>query len=210
MPTDGEGHTADLAAIAAKEEAEVQKHLDEQHAELAKAMGGIYKDLFFAGPFNAHHHFAEVYDGTKALSSDEIITLGHRIQALGRAQRAMKELWEHAMMVHLRTLPERELSDGQTRWYIGVEKKVKPRDFRAMVGVVLDAAEGDLDRLVDVLSTSSFKPGACRELLGQERFDQAFETVVEPDLKTGKPKKTLQAQSLFVAAKAKAKKGGEQ
>lgn len=169
-------------------------------AETAKALKGIREDLTFAGPRDIELVLHEVHEGTQTLSSDQIILLGHRVQALARAARDMKALWEAEMIKHLKTVPGGELSDATDRYYIGIEKKIKPREFRSMVGIVLEAAEGDLDRLVDVLSANAFKPGECRKLLGDAKFKEAFEMIEEEDLKTGKPKKGLQKVPLYLAA----------
>lgn len=77
--------------------------------------------------------------------------------------------------------------DENTRYYVGKETKYKCKDLRATIEMLLCGFS--VEDLVTVLSANAIKAGALKKMIGN--FDDHFETVVTPDLKTGRPKKTL-------------------
>lgn len=90
---------------------------------------------------------------------------------------------------------------GGVRWYVGKEKRVKPRDRVAVLEAVLDLAGGDVAKVAEFLSAGAdtFKAGAIRAAIESSgnfnapRFDDLFETTEVMDLKEGKPKRTLKS-----------------
>lgn len=89
-----------------------------------------------------------------------------------------------------------EFQCGTKRWYEGPEKKVKPRMKAAqLLNFLREKLAGDEDALERCLSSSAIKHGQARKELEDagcaEAFDEAFETIVEPVLKDGKPNTKL-------------------
>lgn len=84
------------------------------------------------------------------------------------------------------------VSLNETRYFVGPNKKVKCNSPYTTLLKCMEEAGGDLDRIGTLLSSDSLKPGACRELLGEEEFNRQFTTTVVDDLKTGKPSARLQ------------------
>lgn len=81
--------------------------------------------------------------------------------------------------------------DEQTRLYIGTKKTVKCRDVGACLAALEEAAGGEIEKVVECLSSSAWKHGACRQLLGPEKYEKCFAETVEQDVKTGKPIKAI-------------------
>ena len=55
-------------------------------------------------------------------------------------------------------------------------KKVKCRDQRALFEVLLDATGGNVDAICELFAADAIKQGATRTLIGDEAFEQHFET----------------------------------
>jgi len=84
------------------------------------------------------------------------------------------------------------------RYYAGTRRERKARENMAVLDAVLEATEGDLEAVTDALSAQPFKAGHCRTLLGDDLFDDLFETTVKDMMKDGVPTKTLlQADDRF-------------
>lgn len=78
-----------------------------------------------------------------------------------------------------------DLVDGDIRYYVGPNKSTKCLDLPGTLRALLEVSGGDLDAVVEVLSSGAFKPGKAKEVLG-EKADGLFETKETTDLKTGK------------------------
>ena len=84
------------------------------------------------------------------------------------------------------------------RYYAGTRRETKARQKLAVLEAVLEATEGDLESFSDAMSSQPFKAGHCRTLLGDDLFDELFETTVKDVMKDGVPTKTLlQADDRF-------------
>ena len=77
-----------------------------------------------------------------------------------------------------------DIEDGEKRYYVAPNKSVKCLDVKGTLGAVLEVAGGDLDAVIECLSSGAFKPAKTKALLG-ERADEFFETTETADLKTG-------------------------
>jgi len=84
-----------------------------------------------------------------------------------------------------------DLVIGTKRYYVGSTKRTKPADNEALAIAAVTACEGDFAAFAEVLSANAFKPGACKHLLGDE-WGQHFTVETVDDIKTGKPKKSVQ------------------
>lgn len=86
-----------------------------------------------------------------------------------------------------------DLEVGDVRYYAGVEKTTKPATtLRALVEKLMEATGGDLDRFTELLSSNAVKPGACKQVLSEDEWRQAFVVTEADEVREGKPKKRVQ------------------
>lgn len=78
---------------------------------------------------------------------------------------------------------------GTVRYYVGVDKTVKCKDVKGTLELMLSSAEGDMDRVAACLSSDAWKHGACKEVLGDKVWAEAFETTSKDKLEEGKAPK---------------------
>lgn len=84
-----------------------------------------------------------------------------------------------------------EVKCGDVRYYVGIEKATRCCDYKNTMIALLNATEGDLDRVVQCLASGAFKPGATGLVLDDGIFRTLFTTEDVKDLKTGKSRKTI-------------------
>jgi hypothetical protein len=94
-----------------------------------------------------------------------------------------------AMLQILTNQPNQSFTHGVIRYYIGTKKSTKPTALKAVAEAVLTATGGDLDGFTQCLSTNAFKPGQCREVLGQATWDTVFRVEEELEVREGKPER---------------------
>lgn len=83
---------------------------------------------------------------------------------------------------------------GHVRYYVGPDKDTKCNNIRDTTAAVLDASGGSVDDFTCTLSTNAFKPGACKKLLGVEKFNSLFTVTERKRLKQdGTEEKQLQS-----------------
>lgn len=95
----------------------------------------------------------------------------------------------------------RDIEVGDVRYYVGVEKKTKPLiPPPAMFRRLAELLGGDEEATLACLASAAFKHGEVKGRLAESLGEQAdaiyaelFETIEELELKTGKPKKSLQS-----------------
>ena len=103
-------------------------------------------------------------------------------------------LLEDAMLKHIIATGE-SITVGMTRYYAGVDKVTKCKDPRALLETMLGL---DIDTAADCLSANAWKPGQCREALG-DAWHEHFEVTERDRLKEGKPQRTLQKADIRFA-----------
>lgn len=122
-------------------------------------------------------------------------------EELVRRARELKAEAEQAAIGWIQRSGE-DLVCGDVRYYVGTEKKVKPKDKAEVLDALLNAKDGDVAGIGEYLSSDPFKHGAVRELVGEEKFTLLFEVRFDADLKTGKPVKGLhKTNAAFVRPK---------
>lgn len=85
-----------------------------------------------------------------------------------------------------------DIQIGPKRYYAGTEKQTRCRDNTKAFIALFDATGGDVEAIArDVLRSDCLKPSAAKQLLGEARYEEHFETTVKPVLKDGAPKKQL-------------------
>lgn len=114
------------------------------------------------------------------------------IDRIDQAKRTMKEI-DAALKESLIDWINRngDITIGTKRYYVGTSKKTKPIDIERLCEAAITAAQGDFAAFAEALSANAFKPGACKQLLGGQ-WDDHFTVEVDQDVKTGKPKKSMQ------------------
>ena len=80
---------------------------------------------------------------------------------------------------------------GPKRYYAGIEKKTTCPDAANGLKTIFDCSGGDFGKVAEMFAANPFKPGACREVLG-DRWGEVFVVEEKLDLKEGKPSKKLQ------------------
>ena len=76
---------------------------------------------------------------------------------------------------------------GDTLYSVGYDRRTKCIDPKSLLSVLLEATEGDLDRVAGCLASDAWKCGASRQTLEEHgrsgEYDRHFETVEIPKLK---------------------------
>lgn len=124
-------------------------------------------------------------------SQDQVLTALEFVKRLGEVQRELKERVNKAAIKYIQA--NGDIQDGTRRFFVGPNKTTKCLDLRKTVEAVLTAAGGDIDALVDVLSTDAFKPGATKKLI-KDKAKDLFETkeTNKLELEQAKPEMKLQ------------------
>lgn len=134
--------------------------------------------------------------------SNELMTLGNALEALdssstpeelaegiqvaenvigafyGRYKELRAEFEEQLTRI-LKEVPE--ITAGGQLYYLGKKKTTRQKPNFDVMCAILDAAQGDTEKIVDCLKASAFKPGTTRKLLGKdtEMFFDEFDEKIE-------------------------------
>ena len=86
-----------------------------------------------------------------------------------------------------------DLTVGAIRYYAGDRRVTKLRDGMKAhaLDAILDAVDGDMDHLAELLAAQPIKHGAASKVLSPAVFAELFETIEKPELRDGKPVKRL-------------------
>ncbi len=117
-------------------------------------------------------------------TSEDFLIAQAVLARVGEIYRELKEKVEAASIDFIER--KGQVEDGEIRYYVGVNKTTKCKHLGLTCKALLDAVGGDVETMVTLLSTAAFKPGACREVLGDD-WQKYFETEETKDLKTGAP-----------------------
>lgn len=137
----------------------------------------------------AEQCIAKLISGIAA--KDDVLDALEVRKRLAEVSRALCKAVEESAIAWLQA--NGEIECGEIRYYAGIEKKTTCTNPKAATVAVLDAAGGDTDKFTECLASGAFKPGACKQLLGEQRFAELFKTEAVPDLKTGRAKTVLVA-----------------
>jgi len=124
------------------------------------------------------------------VSLERMAELRFKIDFLKQFAKEADAKWNAVMLDHVEQNGEQVI--GEIRYYAGVEKKTKCPDKAKGLETILECAGGDFGAVAEMLASDPFKPGACKELLG-ERWGEVFEVTEKAELKEGKPSKKLMA-----------------
>lgn len=114
---------------------------------------------------------------------------------IGAAKRRLKDAEEQLEEFCLTWMPAnhvKELRIGDEVKYPGEKSREKCRNIAAAVTALYEATGGDFEAFCDCLSSNAIKYGAAKKALG-DKYRDHFETIIEMDLITQKPKKILKS-----------------
>ena len=114
-----------------------------------------------------------------------------QLDALMSAARQLKDLLEQAVIEWIEAHGDLHVPGMSVRYYTGTRKSTKCIDVYRTFEAILEAPGGDLDKTLGTLASGAIKHGAARSVLSQEIFDRLFLTEEKPELKEGKPRKSL-------------------
>jgi len=126
---------------------------------------------------------AEVQSGMA--SADDVLSALDFLKQLKEATAKLNADMEAAVIGWINA--NGDLSDGKVRYYVAPNKTTKCLNVRTTLEAIFEAKDGDLDALMDCLSSNPFKPATTIKLIGP-RAEECFKTEEVMDLKTGKPK----------------------
>ena len=78
---------------------------------------------------------------------------------------------------------------GDTRYYNGRSTKTTCESKSLTLQMLLDACDGDFDKIAELLAAQPFKYGAVKSVLSEPEFHACFSVREVEDVKTGKPKR---------------------
>lgn len=137
-------------------------------------------------------------------TAEEVLTMLGAIKAASERQRERQRIAEQVVCGWIEEHGDLEV--GDTRYYVGTEKRTKDVDVARTFDVIVQHAEKvttegevvtDWQAIKRCLSTGAFKPATTKELIGDEAFERCFEVTTVQDLKTGKPKRGLRTANDF-------------
>ena len=86
-----------------------------------------------------------------------------------------------------------DLEHDTKRWYVGTARSTQCRDKMSTLNALFNLCNGDMGRVCEYLASSPFKHGSIKDLMDDETmYRKHFEIIEQQDVKTGKPKKTVQ------------------
>ena len=129
------------------------------------------------------------------IAAEQLRELHGAAKAAQARLRELVQLIELSCIEHIETTGhDIELNDGK-RWYVGSEKKIKAIDDTMILQAVLESSGGDVMKLTTgefgVLTSSPWKNGAVKKLIGEAKFNELFLVTTVQSLETGKVAKVL-------------------
>ena len=123
------------------------------------------------------------------MTAEEAARLVDLIDAMKRRLREVNDQCNRTLMEYIKKNGDLEV--GESRYYVGSEKRVKCRGNEATTKAIVEATDGDISSLAAALCSDPWKHGHVRTVLGNDKFDELFLTEAVEDVKTGKPRKVL-------------------
>lgn len=134
-------------------------------------------------------------------SLDQLMLCRNMIDLLMEFAKAADKAWDARMFAYVQI--NGSVVVGPITYYIARPSSVKDRGVGTTFQIVMDAAEGDVDKIAGCLSTNAWKHGAVKKLLkesGQiEKYDLCFVKVTAKDrLGKEKPKQLQRLDTTFL------------
>jgi hypothetical protein len=143
---------------------------------------------------NEHTSIQEARNAILAIdaesTADGVLTYRGLVDSLKEQVRELDALMKEKMAEWMEV--NGQISAGTVRYYLGVKKDTKCVDARQTVESVFTATGGDMDAFTGLLVSQPFKPGAAREVLDADTYARLFVTEEKPEIKEGKPVKSVQ------------------
>ena len=122
-------------------------------------------------------------------SADEVAATLEQVVLLQQKAREFKRLLDEEIISWIKANGDLRL--GDIRYYVGRKKRVKVRNGSEALSAMVVAASGDIGTVADLMAAQPWKHGAVKKQLGDAKFAELFEEIIEDDLKTGKPTEVL-------------------
>jgi len=122
-------------------------------------------------------------------SADEVAATLEQVVLLQQKAREFKRLLDEEIISWIKANGDLRL--GDIRYYVGRKKRVEVRSGSEALSAMVVAASGDIGTVADLMSAQPWKHGAVKKQLGDAKFAELFEEIIEDDLKTGKPTEVL-------------------
>lgn len=136
-------------------------------------------------PFQIETRVNEITD---AASAEAIIELMNKVHWLNDRAREIKHRLDEQLIAWIDANGAIEI--GDIRYYVGTKKTDKCVNVTTTIAALMGAVGGDFDEFSAALCAQPIKVGAAKKLLG-DKFGELFQTIIEKDLKTGKPVRTV-------------------
>jgi len=127
---------------------------------------------------------------TGLATREEFVAAQAFVKKLGEIQRAIRHRWEQAAIAWIEQ--NGEITEGEIRYYVGSETKVKCVSAPLAWKAILAAVDGDEEKAITAFKSEPFKPSVAKKLLDKQA-DKHFVSKTEKSLETGKPLKKLKA-----------------
>lgn len=126
------------------------------------------------------------------VTTDDLCLLFTKVEAAQRRLKEVKEQLEAFCIIWMPANKVGELRIGDEVKFVGDKSREKAKNMPVLVTALYEAVLGDFDAFCDCLSANAIKYGQARKVLG-DKYRDHFETIVEVDLITEKPKKVLKS-----------------
>lgn len=122
---------------------------------------------------------------------EDIIMIGEWLGRLKTIAAEAKKARDARFIELLNESDSGNFTFGDTRYYVGTKKKIKPLGNWQIMEALLEQTGGDAKQMAGCLASDAWKQGGIKKLVGDDKHKELFETIEELEVKTGKPKKEL-------------------
>jgi len=135
---------------------------------------------------------------------DALLELRDRLSFLRNSLKTLSDSLEEKFIEWINV--NGEITYGTKRLYVGSKKDNKCVDQRAALEALMQVCGGDWEQFCGCLASGAIKPGAAKQVMGEETWSKHFQVVEKTELKDGvaKPVKGLiEVDTKFVKPKGK-------
>lgn len=142
----------------------------------------------------------EVEEIDSLARAEEALAIWERAKAYAALAREVAQEAEEALKRWIEAHGAIDTPDS--RFYVGTTKEYRMKvPKEEALGAVFSLLGGDVGAVAACQPKSPWLTGALRNAIGDEAFDQLFETTLKTDLRTGAPKREVKRIPAALAAK---------
>lgn len=138
---------------------------------------------------------------TTDASTNDVLDVYTRFGAFKSELKRLDELMEAAIIEWIKANGDLVMTypDGNAkRFYVGATKTTKCINPSGTLDALLESAGGDLQRVIDCLSSGCFRYAAVKKVIGEEKWGGLFKVESSDSLEEGSAKKLKVFDSRFV------------